>query len=55
VIEVDVEDRPRLAGVSKYGFFDRAAVAFLDTVGVLWLTRRYSDPESVVEMKSAGN
>jgi dolichol-phosphate mannosyltransferase len=55
VIEVDVEDRPRLAGVSKYGFFDRAAVAFLDTVGVFWLTRRYSDPVSVVEMNSAGN
>eukprot|EP01133_Synstelium_polycarpum_P027121 gene27121-32669_t len=44
VVEVDVEDRPRLAGVSKYGFFDRAAVAFLDTVGVFWLIRRYSDP-----------
>lgn len=55
VIEVDVEDRPRLAGVSKYGLFDRAAVAFLDTVGVFWLTRRYSDPVSVVEMNSAGN
>jgi glycosyltransferase involved in cell wall biosynthesis len=55
VIEVEVEDRPRLAGVSKYGFFDRAAVAFLDTVGVFWLTRRYSDPGSVVEKNSAGN
>jgi dolichol-phosphate mannosyltransferase len=55
VIEVSVEDRPRLAGVSKYGFFDRAAVAFLDTVGVFWLIRRHSDPVSVVEMNSAGN
>jgi dolichol-phosphate mannosyltransferase len=55
VIEVDVEDRPRLAGVSKYGFFDRAAVAFLDTVGVFWLIRRYSDPVSVTEMNSAGS
>lgn len=55
VVEVDIEDRPRLAGVSKYGFFDRAAVAFLDTVGVFWLIRRYSDPVSVSEMKSAGN
>ncbi|MBA8899993.1 glycosyltransferase family 2 protein [Phyllobacterium sp. P30BS-XVII] len=53
VIEVDVEDRPRLAGVSKYGFFDRAAVAFLDTVGVFWLIRRYSDPGVVNEMNSA--
>lgn len=55
VVEVDVEDRPRLSGVSKYGFFDRAAVAFLDTVGVFWLIRRYSDPVSVTEMNSAGN
>ncbi|EJN05590.1 glycosyltransferase family 2 protein [Phyllobacterium sp. YR531] len=55
VIEVDIEDRPRLAGVSKYGFFDRAAVAFLDTVGVFWLIRRYSDPVQVTEMKSAEN
>lgn len=55
VVEVDVEDRPRIAGVSKYGFFDRAAVAFLDTVGVFWLIRRYSDPVSVTEMKSAGS
>lgn len=54
VVEVDVEDRPRLAGVSKYGFFDRAAVAFLDTVGVFWLIRRYSDPVAVVEMNSVG-
>jgi dolichol-phosphate mannosyltransferase len=55
VIEVDIEDRPRLAGVSKYGFFDRAAVAFLDTVGVFWLIRRYSDPVSVIEMNNAGS
>lgn len=53
VVEVDVEDRPRLAGVSKYGFFDRAAVAFLDTVGVFWLIRRCSDPAGVSEMNNA--
>jgi dolichol-phosphate mannosyltransferase len=53
VVEVDVEDRPRLAGVSKYGFFDRAAVAFLDTVGVFWLIRRYSDPAGVSETNNA--
>lgn len=55
VVEVDIEDRPRLAGVSKYGFFDRAAVAFLDTVGVFWLIRRYSDPVQVTEMKNVEN
>ncbi|MBZ9654398.1 glycosyltransferase family 2 protein [Phyllobacterium lublinensis] len=53
VIEVEVEDRPRGAGVSKYGFFDRAAVAFLDTIGVFWLIRRYSDPVAVTEMNNA--
>ncbi len=55
VIEVDVEDRPRRAGISKYGFFDRASVAVLDTVGVFWLIRRYSDPVTVTQMKSAEN
>lgn len=34
VLEEPIGDRPRQFGVSKYGFFDRAAVAFLDTVGV---------------------
>ncbi|SDP40810.1 dolichol-phosphate mannosyltransferase [Phyllobacterium sp. YR620] len=55
VVEVDVEDRPRRSGVSKYGFFDRAAVAFLDTVGVFWLIRRYSEPGSVARLNNAGN
>ncbi len=42
VREVMVNDRARQHGASKYGFFDRAAVAFLDTVGMYWLMRRYS-------------
>jgi len=48
VVEFSVDDRPREHGVSKYGFFDRAAVAFLDTVGVYWLARRHSDPGEIV-------
>ena len=48
VVEFSVDDRPREHGVSKYGFFDRAAVAFLDTVGVFWLARRHSDPGEIV-------
>ena len=49
VLEERIEDRPRQHGVSKYGFFDRAAVAFLDVAGVFWLIRRYSDPGSTPE------
>ncbi len=44
-----VNDRARRHGVSKYGFFDRAAVALLDLIGVFWLVRRYSDRGRVTE------
>ena len=37
---VDVADRPRLTGVSNYGFFDRLWVGIVDLVGVRWLIRR---------------
>jgi dolichol-phosphate mannosyltransferase len=37
---VDVVDRPRLTGVSNYGFFDRLWVGMLDLAGVWWLIRR---------------
>ena len=37
---VDVVDRPRLTGVSNYGFFDRLWVGILDLAGVWWLIRR---------------
>lgn len=37
---VDVVDRPRRAGVSNYGFWDRLWVGILDLVGVWWLLRR---------------
>lgn len=40
VKELSINDRPRLHGQSKYGFFDRAAVALLDVIGVFWLKRR---------------
>jgi dolichol-phosphate mannosyltransferase len=40
VVFVDVTDRPRRAGVSKYGFFDRLWVGIADMFGVLWLIRR---------------
>lgn len=37
---VDVVDRPRLTGVSNYGFFDRLWVGIVDLAGVRWLIRR---------------
>lgn len=40
VAHVDVKDRPRGAGTSKYGFFDRLWVGVVDLVGVRWLIKR---------------
>jgi glycosyltransferase involved in cell wall biosynthesis len=40
VVHVDVVDRPRRAGVSNYGMFDRLWVGILDLAGVWWLIRR---------------
>jgi glycosyltransferase involved in cell wall biosynthesis len=37
---VDVIDRPRHAGQSKYGMWDRLWVGILDLAGVRWLIRR---------------
>ncbi len=37
---VDVVDRPRAAGLSKYGMWDRLWVGILDLAGVWWLIRR---------------
>jgi dolichol-phosphate mannosyltransferase len=40
IVLVDVIDRPRLTGVSNYGFFDRLWVGIQDLIGVVWLIRR---------------
>jgi glycosyltransferase involved in cell wall biosynthesis len=40
-----VNDRPRLAGVSKYNNFNRALIGLYDLVGVTWLRRRTKAPE----------
>lgn len=40
IVHVDVQDRPRFAGVSNYGLFDRLWVGLLDLAGVWWLIRR---------------
>ncbi len=52
VREVLVNDRPRVHGASKYGFFDRAAVSFLDLIGVYWLVRRHSDRGEIEELNA---
>lgn len=39
-VHVDVIDRPRFAGRSNYGFFDRLWVGIMDLAGVWWLIRR---------------
>lgn len=47
VRHLDVTDRPRLHGRSKYGVIDRALVGLVDLFGVRWLIRRYKRvPES---------
>lgn len=40
IVHVEVRDRPRRAGVSNYGLFDRLWVGILDLAGVWWLIRR---------------
>jgi dolichol-phosphate mannosyltransferase len=40
VTHVDIVDRHRRHGASKYGIFDRAFVGILDLFGVWWLRRR---------------
>ena len=49
---VDVIDRPRQAGVSNYGFFDRLWIGILDLFGVWWLIRRKRPTPAVTEVFS---
>lgn len=46
---VDVVDRPRGAGVSNYGLWDRLWVGILDLAGVWWLIRRKKRVPEVLE------
>ena len=46
---VDVVDRPRRAGTSNYGLFDRLWVGILDLGGVWWLIRRRRRVPAVTE------
>lgn len=50
VAHVDVADRPRLSGASKYGVLDRALVGIPDLLGVWWLRRRSASRPVAVEV-----
>ncbi len=41
LVELPVQHRPRVAGVSKYGIGNRLGRGLFDLVGVAWLRRRY--------------
>ncbi|NJD06693.1 MAG: glycosyltransferase family 2 protein [Methylococcaceae bacterium] len=45
VVSVEVNHRPRLAGVSKYGTWHRLWVGIVDLFGVMWLQRRALLPQ----------
>ena len=46
---IDVVDRPRQAGVSNYGLWDRLWVGILDLAGVWWLIRRKKRVPEILE------
>jgi len=45
-----VGHRPRGAGRSKYGVWDRFAVGISDLMGVMWLKRRFRGPDTPKEL-----
>jgi dolichol-phosphate mannosyltransferase len=51
----DVIDRPRRAGASNYGMWDRLWVGILDLIGVWWLIRRRARvPQAMEVLRDAG-
>ncbi|RTL54709.1 MAG: glycosyltransferase family 2 protein [Bradyrhizobiaceae bacterium] len=50
IVYVDVVDRPRLSGVSNYGFFDRLWIGIMDLAGVWWLIRRKKPTPAATEV-----
>jgi dolichol-phosphate mannosyltransferase len=47
---VPVSHRPRGAGRSKYGVWDRALVGVRDLMGVMWLVRRFRGSAEIKEL-----
>lgn len=50
VVHIDVIDRGRSHGTSKYGIFDRLWVGILDLMGVYWLRKRRQKIPTVTEV-----
>lgn len=55
VVEVEVDDRPRKHGKSKYGTIDRLLETIPDMLGMWWLLRRPCAAETKFEDRSPGN
>lgn len=51
--EVPVNHRPRVAGVSKYGVWNRLGRGIFDLVGVAWYQRRRLNPVAVDDSRTA--
>lgn len=51
VVSVEVTNRPRERGTSKYGVWDRAWASIWDLMGVMWLQRRTSLPGRKTELE----
>jgi glycosyltransferase involved in cell wall biosynthesis len=54
VAHINVVDRKRRHGSSKYGIIDRGLVGFLDLFGVWWLRRRLKRVPEVTEIEFHG-
>lgn len=44
IVEQPVNHRPRVAGVAKYGMFNRAFVGLVDCFAMRWMAKRFRDP-----------
>jgi len=50
VLEIPVNHRPRVAGVSKYGVWNRVWRGIADLVGIAWFQKRRLNPVSVTRV-----
>ncbi len=55
VVHIDVVDRGRSHGTSKYGIFDRLWVGIPDLFGVLWLRKRRKKIPMITEIPLTGS
>jgi dolichol-phosphate mannosyltransferase len=55
VSEVPVNHRPRVAGVSKYGVWNRLGRGVFDLIGVAWFQKRRLNPVATVQIPGGKN